>query len=548
MIITSIASGGMIHSGTLLFLIILLLILIYLRSRKNIENQKLNSRINEYKSKIVNLSKYSQLSFALYNESGIRERIVINGNEKDNALTLGGMLCINLFENPFDGTTPDVIKSLKPEQSVNNQIDTFLNKYADFMEHEDANAENSAHIFKYIVKRTSEKKYSYIVVAVNITGIESNEDEQEEIEKRLRTASANSNVGVASYSMNGGVEFATGSWFKNLGVNSATHTEVKFQNTDDKSFTEIKEYLLKTAKDSRPSSEIPPLVKDVKINMPDGITKWTLVNVFKSDPPVENSEGYLPHFIDLNMDITDLKEKEVKLAELNALAKEAEKETDNFLNSISHEVRTPLNSIVGFSELYVNTDDIREKEEFMPVIRQNNILLNNLLDNILSISTYSAGLVKPARNEIRLNGFIEDMKVYAAEQVYAIKDILRKNLYINIDIPAVDTIIFSDRDLLVKAMSNLISNGLKFTEKGGITIGYSLIPEGGARLFVKDTGIGVTQENMRKIFEPFEKVDTFTQGLGLGLTLCKSILNLMGSKVQLDVKNGEGSIFSFVIK
>lgn len=531
-----------------ILLIVTLLVVIYLHSVAMIKDKKITAKIKEYESGISNISKYSQLSFALYNTNGIREKIIINGEERDNTLTLGGMLCVNLFENPFDGTTADVIRSLKPGQSVNNQIDTFLNKYADFMDHDGANSENAAHIFKYIIKRTKENKYPYIVVAVNITGIESNEDAQEEIEKMLRTASANSNVGVASYSLEGNIEFATGSWFKNLGITSSVNKpHGKFQNADPIDFKKITEYTSRAAKDPAPGFKIPPLVTDIRVRMPDGSSRWTMVNIFKSDSSTSNA-ACLPSFIDLNMDITDLKEKEVRLAELNKKAKEAERETDNFLNSISHEVRTPLNSIVGFTELYVNTDDIAQREEFIPVIKQNNILLSNLLDNILSISSYSGGLIKPDKKELHLNGFIEDMKVNAAEQVYAIKDILRKNLYINIEIPKEDLVINTDRELLSKAMTNLISNGLKFTERGGITIGYVPAEGGGAKLFVRDTGIGVESNDIKKIFEPFEKVDTFTQGLGLGLTICKSILQLLNSELEMQTYPQKGSTFGFIIK
>ena len=198
-------------SGVTLLLVIVLLVIIILKSTAGLTNEKLKAKITEYHHRIENISKDSGLSFALYNSNGIREKIIIKGEEKDNNITLGGMLCVNLFENPFDGTTADVIKNLKPGESISNQIDTFLNRYADFLGGDDSNAENSEHIFKYIIRRTTEKKYSYIVVAANITDIESNEDEQEEIEKRLRTASANSNVGVASYSLDGKIMFATGS-------------------------------------------------------------------------------------------------------------------------------------------------------------------------------------------------------------------------------------------------------------------------------------------------------------------------------------------------
>jgi signal transduction histidine kinase len=535
-------------SGVTLLLVIVLLVMIILKSRASFTNEKLKSKISEYRHRIENISKDSGLSFALYNSNGIREKIIIKGEEKDNNLTLGGMLCVNLFENPFDGTTADVIKKLKPGESISNQIDTFLNRYADFLGMDDPNAGYSEHIFKYIIRRTTEKKYSYIVVAANITGIESNEDEQEEIEKRLRTASANSNVGVASYNLDGEIMFATGSWFKNLGESSNSISNRKFARAEGEAFAEIREYTSRVAKDKRPGSKIPPLVTTVMITLPNGRKKWALVNIFKSDYGTAFKEKNHPYFIDLNMDITDLKEKELTLSELNKKAMQAEKDADDFLNSISHEIRTPLNSIIGFTDLYVNNEDKSQREEFMPVIKQNNELLKTLIDNILSISSYSAGLVTASKQEIKLNSFIEELKEYAAEQSFTIKDILQKNLYINTSFPSEEHIIATDVSMLKQVMFSLISNGLKFTEKGGITIGYAPDKDHSIKFYVKDTGIGISKEDKERIFSPFEKIDTFKQGLGLGLTLCKSILKHLGSELQIDSEPEQGSTFSFVLK
>jgi hypothetical protein len=533
-------------SGVTLLLVIVLLVIIILKSTASFTNEKLISKITEYHHRIENISKDSGLSFALYNSNGIREKIIIKGEEKDNNLTLGGMLCVNLYENPFDDTTADVIKRLKPGESISNQIDTFLNRYADFLGMDDSSAGNSEHIFKYIIRRTTEKKYSYIVVAANITGIESNEDEQEEIEKRLRTASANSNVGVASYRSDGKIMFATGAWFKNLGENSNSISNSKFVRAGDEVFAEIGNYISRVAKDPRPGSKIPPLVTTVMITLPSGKKKWTLVNVFKSDSGAAFKEKNHPYFIDLNMDITDLKKKEFILSELNKKAIQAEKDADDFLNSISHEIRTPLNSIIGFTDLYVNSEN--KTEEFMPVIKQNNELLKTLIDNILSISSYSAGLVKASKQKIKLNSFIENLKEYAAEQSFTIKDILQKNLYINTSFPAEEHVIATDEAMLKQVMFSLISNGLKFTEKGGITIGYTPDKNHSIKFYVKDTGIGISKEDKERIFSPFEKVDTFKQGLGLGLTLCKSILKHLGSELKIDSEPEHGSTFSFVLK
>ncbi|MDD4421385.1 MAG: ATP-binding protein, partial [Bacteroidales bacterium] len=152
------------------------------------------------------------------------------------------------------------------------------------------------------------------------------------------------------------------------------------------------------------------------------------------------------------------------------------------------------------------------------------------------------------KQKIKLNSFIEDLKEYAAEQSFTIKDILQKNLYINASFPAEEHVIETDAAMLKQVMFSLISNGLKFTEKGGITIGYTPHKDNSIKFYVKDTGIGIRKEDKERIFSPFEKVDTFKQGLGLGLTLCKSILKHLGSELKIDTEPEHGSTFSFVLK
>ncbi|MDO8930632.1 MAG: ATP-binding protein, partial [Bacteroidota bacterium] len=243
-------------------------------------------------------------------------------------------------------------------------------------------------------------------------------------------------------------------------------------------------------------------------------------------------------------------EKEERAVEL-IIAKEKAEESDRlksaFLANMSHEVRTPLNNIIGFSELL--TDPYFEEEhknEFITHIITNGNNLLSIISDIMDISKIESGEIKIRNSQINLLKFISDVE---ANFSFKAKE---KNIELKLSIPENDegTIIVADTDRLSQVMNNLIGNALKFTSEGKIEIGYQ--PKGKmVEFFVHDTGIGIPAEFHDHIFKRFRQVEGEKTrkygGNGLGLAITKNLVELMGGKIRLESKVGEGSKFYFTM-
>lgn len=228
--------------------------------------------------------------------------------------------------------------------------------------------------------------------------------------------------------------------------------------------------------------------------------------------------------------------KELEIAKDKA--EESERMKTAFLANISHEVRTPLNSIVGFSDLLASVDlNAEEKAEFVKTIRLNNDLLLRLIDDILSLSDLESN-----NHEFVFNSF----DLYPVMEV--IKDEfrfrMRENLFLIFDEHSPQCQILSDKNRLIQVIINLVSNAIKFTSQGTITYGYTLCNNGNSvEFYVKDEGKGIASDQLERIFERFYKVDTFTQGSGLGLTISANIVKKLGGKISVESEEGVGTTF-----
>ena len=217
-------------------------------------------------------------------------------------------------------------------------------------------------------------------------------------------------------------------------------------------------------------------------------------------------------------------------------AQQADKLKSAFLANMSHEIRTPLNAIVGFSELLQTTEDVNMRKEFMNIINNNNELLLRLIGDILDLSKIESGLM-----ELKLESF--DLADAYKETFMALKqrctnpevEFIGHN-------PYKSCLVKLDKNRLVQVGTNFITNAIKHTDKGRITMGYSYI-DGGIKLYVEDTGHGIPKEKQHKLFQRFAKLDDFTQGTGLGLAICKAITDAQGGKIGMESDEGQGSKF-----
>jgi len=234
-----------------------------------------------------------------------------------------------------------------------------------------------------------------------------------------------------------------------------------------------------------------------------------------------------------------------KLKEYEEKAKNAEKASKMkslFLANMSHEIRTPLNAIEGFSRVIVETDSQEDRMKFFEIIESNNNRLMSLVNEILDLSRVESGEIVMKKTKTDLNELCDSIKnIFKFRCPDTLKLIWKK--------PTMAVAFNTDGNRLTQVFSNLISNSLKHTPSGSITYGYRLIEEGQQiEFFVKDTGTGIAQEDLERIFETYMSRDAETSknGYGLGLPLCKIIVEKLGGKISVESKVGEGSTFTFV--
>ena len=246
-------------------------------------------------------------------------------------------------------------------------------------------------------------------------------------------------------------------------------------------------------------------------------------------------------------DVTKNKQYEKELIDAKEKAEEGDRLKTAFLNNISHEIRTPLNAIVGFARLLDNSDLVNEKRNhFAEIISESSEQLIGIITDIINISTIETGQEKIEEREINLHQIL--WKLYHKFVNHTKKQ--NKDISLNLILPEEELLIKSDEIKLVQTFNNLISNALKFTEKGFVNFGY--VTKGDElEFFVKDTGIGIPKEMYNEIFGRFRKVESETinhiRGSGLGLSISKAYIELLGGKIWLTSELNQGSTFYFSI-
>ena len=234
------------------------------------------------------------------------------------------------------------------------------------------------------------------------------------------------------------------------------------------------------------------------------------------------------------------KQKEIEMALIRARnqAEESDRLKTAFLTNISHEVRTPLNAIVGFSEvLTTSTPTAEERSQLMGLIRQNNAHLLQLFDDMVSLSRLEAGDESVHKTQFLVNDLLQELVEKFTQRA------TEKQLTITVSPHSENLELFTDRVRLMQILSHYIDNALKFTTEGGVTIGCN-VQVSSIRAWVRDTGKGIDSAFCGdKLFERFVKVDEFEQGTGLGLSICRSLARTLGGKVGMDSEIGVGSLF-----
>ena len=289
--------------------------------------------------------------------------------------------------------------------------------------------------------------------------------------------------------------------------------------------------------EKRHKSPLPPFSSNIVLVSPEGASHYVTLYIFSRKSDNEGCDSILQ--LILNND--RIRNDESDLTKAEALAKQAEQDRTTFLNNVSHEIRTPLNAIVGFSNILAADESVSEEEKRMIIdsIKSNKEQLFKLISDVLDISKFEAGSYK-------FNFKTVDLDESFSNYLYEIKRQCKTP-----DIRAVfgkhsgNSLFRTDGVCLNKIYMNLISNACKFTNSGSISVGYTERPDSYS-FYIKDTGCGIKESDIPRVFKSFEKIDGFTPGFGLGLSLTKAIVESMGGKISIisDVNVGTTVWFS----
>ena len=255
-----------------------------------------------------------------------------------------------------------------------------------------------------------------------------------------------------------------------------------------------------------------------------------------------HAPGHAPIIAGLLQNIQELKDHEQELIESRELAEQAELK-QSFLNNMSHEIRTPLNAIVGFSDMLANEPEFsnEERQEFVDIINTNTKLLLKLVGDVLELSRIESGNLSFTFQRESVCRLLDD--VYQTHSL-----LIRPPLQFLKDFPPEDVQVNVDPMRLTQVLTNFLNNANKFTKGGSIRLGYCC-PSGMSEvhLYVEDTGIGIPHSEQKMIFERFYKRSEFSQGVGLGLSICVLIVEKMGGRIELQSEEGRGSRFTVVL-
>lgn len=240
-------------------------------------------------------------------------------------------------------------------------------------------------------------------------------------------------------------------------------------------------------------------------------------------------------------DITELKKSEEEHAKERLRREENNRRKSMNLSSVSHEIRTPLNAIVGFSGLLDSAADKMERREYLKIIRNNNETLLQLISNMLDMSKIEAGTLEFVYSDFDVNDLLSEALRLSQAQAE------RKGLYISFTEQLPECVIRAERGRLLQVFNNLLANAIKFTSQGGIRMGYRLPDDKVLYFYVSDTGCGISHDKRSSIFDRFVKLEDHVPGTGLGLPICRTIVERLGGKIGVESEEGKGSTFWFTL-
>ena len=477
---------------------------------------------NIYKNLPVGIELYNKDGYLLDLNKKELEMFHITHKEK--------VIGINIFENP---ALPEEIKlKIRDNEEVEFTFQYDFSKIKGYYE-----SEKTSGFINLTTRITTlydhdRQPINYLLINVDKTENTIAYNKIQEFKNFFELVGDYAKVGYAHFDALSRNGYALSSWYKNVGEEEGTplpeiigiHSHF---HPEDRAV--MLDFLAKVVK-----GESTKLCRDVRIRRADGSYTWTRVNVLvRNYRPQDN----VIEMLCINFDITQLKETEQMLIKAKEKAEEADRLKSAFLANMSHEIRTPLNAIVGFSSMLEEAEDQEEKHQYITIIEDNNKLLLQLISDILDLSKIEAGTfdIIPERVNAKqlCNDLFQAMQMKTSPQVeLRLKDNLPELTFT------------SDKNRLYQVLLNFVTNALKFTSEGNITIDYQ-IDGNEVKFSVQDTGMGIEPEKQEAIFTRFVKLNSFIPGTGLGLSICQSIVTQLGGKIGVESEPGRGACFWF---
>ncbi|WP_338648275.1 response regulator [Flavobacterium sp. KS-LB2] len=410
--------------------------------------------------------------------------------------------------------------------------------------------DNNRTINVYLTGVLTENSTEVLIAAVDITQIKLTKSALKESEDRYGELLNNLDIGIILHNKDTSIIFSNTKASQLIGLNKDQMNGKRVFDPiwdfigEDNNYLDQENYPVNQILTHKTS--LKKTIIGIKKREDESI-QWFLLNGF----PVFNSDGEITQVVISFIEITELKKLEIELIQARDQAEAANRAKSSFLTNMSHEIRTPLNGIIGFTDLLMKTKLDKNQTEYMNTVHESATILIDIINNILDFSKIESGKLELNIEEVNLIELIHhviDIFKYDAE--------LRKiDLLLNLD-KNVPNYVFVDSVRLKQILVNLIGNAMKFTKEGSVALSVKTVAtenENQCRLqfLVKDTGIGIKDENHQKIFQSFVQEDnTITQkygGTGLGLAITNQLLALMNSTLELNSHYGEGSTFFFTV-
>ena len=497
------------------------------------ETVKANEESKQHERMLDNLFRNIPVGIELYDPEGSLRSI----NPKDCEIfgvRPDEVLGINIMDNPL---VPEQVKEkIRNRQPVDFRLDYRFGLLSDYYNtsFEDRDTRKDI-VAKYVPLYDGGNRLLYhLCIVIDNTDTVNIQNRIHDFEHIFSLVADFAKVGYGKYNFDTQTGTAIPQWFRNLGepvhssVREVAGRGFRYVHREDRKHM----YAFFAAARNR---RVDSYQREVRVKGPAD-RKWRWLRI---DMIVNSLADGSTEVIGVNIDITQIKETQQSLIVAKEKAEKMDRLKSAFLANMSHEIRTPLNAIVGFSQMLLSQEafEKEDREHYMQIVQDNSDLLLQLVSDILDLSKIEAGVFEFNYADVPCNRLCREI-------VMSLRMKTQPGVELIFDEPAAECVVHSDKNRIAQVLVNFINNAAKFTSKGSIHAG--LVPHKNDVVFyVRDTGVGISKEQLGHVFDRFVKLNSFIQGTGLGLPICKSLIEQLGGRIGAESKTGKGSYFWF---